>query len=235
MSEFPEFQKIERSAISYAVGVQPPTPKAPIPTVKGPKRLDPAAARKRRQAREQGFDFVLQSTLDDDGNPSIVRARIPQLLDADSLSMLSADMRREIFKMIEEVQQMEGFATGNGAEAVVASMQADELADTFGAITKVVDAYCVMGFVEPRCYFTVDEADAKNGVWVRDIEFSDRLAFFNHCSQQERGAAAKVTPFPDGQPVSVVGAGPVDPAVSGAGQPEHGAAPEPAPATGGLA
>ena len=78
------------------------------------------------------------------------------------------------------------------------------------------------------------EADEKGGVWVQDIEFADRMAFFNYCSARQKGASATVAPFPDGGPLSPVGAGPAHQAVSGTGQPEHGAPSEPPVAAGGA-
>jgi hypothetical protein len=206
-------------------------------TPRGPKRLDPAALRRRRQQRETGFDFVLAQTLDDEGNPSVIRARLPNLLDASSLASLPADMRREVFQMIEQVESLEGSGQAgapSGFGDLVDSMSGDQLADAFGAISSVVNAYCVIGFLEPRCYATEAEADDAGGVWVADIEFADRMAFFNECSAKQRGASATVTPFPDNRPLSPVGAGSGDPAVSGADQPLGGAPAQSPAATGGA-
>jgi hypothetical protein len=233
-----EAQEAEQAVHAPYLGpepVSPVAPKAPVsPAPRGPKRLDPAALRRRRQTREAGFDFTLETTLDDDGNPSVVRARLPNLLDASSLATLPADMRREVFQMIEQVETLEGNGQGSGFGDLVDGMSSDQLADAFGAIASVVDAYCVIGFVEPRCYATEEEADEQGGAWVADIEFADRMAFFNYCSARQKGASATVTPFPDGRPLPPVGAGPADSAVSGAGQPEHGAPAQSPAATGGA-
>ena len=218
---------IPQAAISYSI---PRTVQAPA---RAPRRLDPSVARKRREQREQGFDFVLHATLDEEGNPSLIRARLPQLFDTETLASLPAEMRREVFLMVEQVEKLDGSQTPGGVGAIE-GMSMKELADSFGSMTHVVDAYCITGFVEPRCYATPEEADAKGGVWVRDIEFADRLAFFNHCSAQEKGATAQVKPFPDGRSVSAVGVGSADSALSGADLAERGFAVERSTATFGA-
>ena len=108
---------------------------------------------------------MLHATLDEEGNPSLIRARLPQLFDAETLASLPAEMRREVFLMVEQVEKLEGSQATAGFPGSVEGMSMKELADSFGSMTHVVDAYCITGFVEPRCYATPEEADAKGGVW----------------------------------------------------------------------
>ena len=196
----------------------PPAPAAP----RTPTRLNPASLRARRANRERGFVFVLEETLDEDGNPSSARVRMPSLFDAQTLASLPDELRQEVFKLVEAVE-------GNPAMAEDrAELSVTEVAKYLGSVAHLVNAYCIAGFIEPRCYATAEEADARGGVWTDDIEFNDRMRFFEFCSARQKGGSAQAKPFPDGQPVSPVGTGPVAPAVSGTGEPERRVAPEPA-------
>jgi hypothetical protein len=204
------------------VAAQAPQPMAQRAMPRGPRRLDPAAARRRRQAREAGFEFTLVNTTDDEGFPSVVRAKLPQIFDAETLASLPSELRQEIFKVVESVEEIEIGKTPDERQAALDGLSTADIVQQFGNIAHVVDAYCIAGFQEPRCYATAEEADEQGGVWVRDIEFADRMAFFEFCSRRERGGASVVKPFPDG-PAAPVGAGSAHSPVSGAGLAEHGA------------
>ena len=132
-----------------------------------------------------------------------------------------ATLRVEIFKLVESVE-----AGGADPQAAISALSSANIAAQFGSIAHVVDAYCLIGFIEPRVYATTEEADAKGGVWVRDIEFTDRMRFFEFCSERERTGAATALPFSHGRPAPAVGAGPVDPALSGVGQSQPSVAPD---------
>ncbi len=211
-----------------------PTP-APAPPVQAdpqPTPLDPEALRRRRNKRAEGFPFTLFDTTDEYGNPTTIRAKLPQIFDAGTLADLPADLRRSIFELVEATEDKEGKETDE--ERDVNKMSTRQLAEEFGSLAQIVDAYCITGFVEPRCYATVEEADNNAGVWVKDIEFTDRMRFFEHCTSKERRAVADVTPFPDGRPVAPVGTGSADPTVPGADQPVSGAEAQPATPTPGY-
>lgn len=165
-----------------------------------PKPLDISVLRDRRRYRTEGVPFTLTATTDGEGNPTVVRVRIPDILDADTLDMLPDALRAEVFSTIEEVEKantaaMRNVKQGGEGEAVTA-MSTAELASRFGNLSKMADAYVIAGFIEPRVYATPEEADEHGGAWVKDIEFVDRMAFFTYCTDNERGAASLAKPFP---------------------------------------
>lgn len=188
-----------------------------------PTRLSSGTARKRRQERTATKEFVLEATLDDDGNPTSALVRKPNIFDADELQKLPKHMQAKIFELIDETELAEGTSTeeddGEGRSLM-------EFAQAFGSASEMADAYCVAGFVEPRCYADADEADAQGGVWVKDIDFQDRIAFLTYCTGTQREAAAAVRQFRE-RPVDAAHAGPARDAVSGAGESE----PDPAAPT----
>lgn len=60
---------------------------------------------------------------------------------------------------------------------------------------EVANLYCVVGWVEPRVFFTAEEADSAGGVWVEDIPFEDRWTFVRISDGEDRLAAGLVAPF----------------------------------------
>lgn len=172
-----------------------------------PKPLDLATLRKRRARREDVFPFTLIHTTDDDGNPTIVKAKMPNIFDVDGLADLPAHLRGEIVRLIEVVEGME--KEGKPVE----EMDTRTAVENFGSIAHMADAYVISGFVEPRVYATPEEADKQGGAWVRDIESADRMAFFHYCTNREGRGVADVKTFRSGS-VSHVGDGSVDSPVS---------------------
>jgi hypothetical protein len=179
-----------------------------------PAKLNPASLRARRQKREQGFEFTLVATTDDEGEPTIVRARRPEIFDADSMALLPDYMQQSIFQLISATEEAEGDVRDE-----IAGMPLSDIARNFGNVAHIADAYCVLGFIEPTCCATADEADAKGGVWVKDIEFADRMNFMNHCADMQKRAAADVASFPE-RPHGLVDAGSAGTALPDAGLPQ---------------
>lgn len=60
---------------------------------------------------------------------------------------------------------------------------------------EVANLYTVVGFQDPKVYFTAEEADDKNGVWVEDIPFEDRWTFVRISDGEDRLASGLVAPF----------------------------------------
>jgi hypothetical protein len=186
-----------------------------------PVRLDPAKLRAKKAREREGYDFILHATTDDEGHPTIVRVRRPSLFDADELLALPTDLQNAIFTMIEETEQAEGkqAESDEGDAQLARERSLRETFQQYGNVGEMAKAYCLLGFLEPRCYATAEEADANGGVWVRDIEMEDRIAFLNHCTETLREASATVVPF-RGRPDGAVDPRPAGAAVSGPGEPE---------------
>lgn len=184
-----------------------------------PRRFNPAVARKRRQERNATFEFVLENTLDEEGNPTSALCRKPNIFDAEELLQLPKHIQGEVFQLIEETQKAEGEFQQSGKDPSLS-----EMAEQYGSLTTMADAACLAGFIDPRLYATEEEADANGGVWVKDIDFQDRMAFFNLITGEQREAAASVAGFHQG-PMGDVRAGSTGDPVPAAGQPEHHPAP----------
>lgn len=201
---------------------QPQPQPQPAPKPAGYQRPSPETLRARRLKREEGFEFVLHATTDDQGNPTVVRARRPDLFDADNLASLPDKHQRAVFDLITYTEQQEGKAQTADEREALARMGVGDMARQFGNMTQMADAYVLLGFMEPRVYATAAEADEKGGLWIKDIELADRIAFMNHVDDARGGAAEQVSTFPSG-PDGAVDAGPAGTPVSGAGvaQPDH--------------
>ncbi|MGN6033534.1 MAG: DUF7391 family protein [Thermomicrobiales bacterium] len=177
-------------------------------------------ARRNRQP-DDVFEFVLENTRDGDGNPLSVMARIPNFEDIDALSKLPNTLQAAMFEMLEKLQgaQQEIDETGAGADDAAAISRF--AMENLGNMVASANAWVIMGFVEPKVYLDLDEADAKDGVWINDIEFPDRLAFMNLAHGNHQEASQKVVPFRSGQNGDVR-AGSAGAAVPGSGEPEPG-------------
>lgn len=182
-----------------------PAPAAPA----GPTRLDAAALRARKRREQEGYDFVLRATTDEHGNPTVARVRRPDIFDADTIESLPDTIQTRIFGIIEEAEKVE---SAGGASAMEESVT-ELLKRNYGAFASMVDAYVIAGFIEPRVYATAAEADANGGVWVKDIERPDRIAFYHHCTGMATEAAEDIAGFRD-EPHDAVDAGPAGPEVS---------------------
>lgn len=60
---------------------------------------------------------------------------------------------------------------------------------------EVANLYCVVGFVEPKVYFTQEEAEENNGVWVEDIQFEDRWTFVRISDGADELGRQLISPF----------------------------------------
>ena len=69
-----------------------------------PTRLTSGIARARRKLRTEGVDFTLVGTVDDDGNPTIARVRVPDLLDLGSLTKMPSAVQKIVQDRINEVE-----------------------------------------------------------------------------------------------------------------------------------
>jgi hypothetical protein len=161
-----------------------------------PTKFTREAAQRRRVKQDEGFEFILENTLDEDGNPFSVRARIPSPHNPDDLMRAPADLQRYIFDVMSKAEKA-------GPEAMNApGIDPDDFEANIEKINEAEDAirfYIVMGFVEPRAYSTVEEAEEQGGIWWKDVEYFDRVAFVAHCTSQTKAVAAAVKPFRAGQ------------------------------------
>lgn len=180
------------------------------------QRPNPADLRARRRQREEGFEFVLHATTDANGNPTVVRAKRPDIFDADSLGSLPQQHQQAVFDLITETERAERSATTDDEREAMQRMSVADFARSYGNVAHIADAYVLLGFIEPRVYATAAEADEKDGLWVKDIEFADRMAFMTHVTEMQQGAAAQAATFP-ARPDAAVDAGPAGTPVSGAG------------------
>lgn len=235
MDQFPSSAYLQQPAgadmATMAPSVMPepgPAPQPePAPVQAGPKRLDPAALRARRQREAAGYDFVLRATTDEDGNPTVARVRRPDIFDADEIGKLPQHMQHAIFRLIEEAEAQEGKTPG----ATVEESVVDLLARNYASFATLADAYVIAGFIEPRVYATAAEADTNGGVWVKDIERADRMAFYHHCTGMRTEAAESLTNFRD-RPADDVDAGPARQTVPGQPAEHAPGAPTALPAPG---
>lgn len=194
-----------------------PAPETPAPAPQpepapepAPTRLDPAALRARKRREQEGYDFILRATTDEHGNPTVARVRRPDIFDADTLEGLPDAIQTRIFGVIEEAEKAE---SAGGPQAMEESVT-ELLKRNYGAFAAMADAYVIAGFIEPRVYPTAAEADANGGLWVKDIERADRIAFYHHCTGMVTEATEGVAGFRE-QPHDAVDAGPAGPEVSG--------------------
>lgn len=181
------------------------------------RRLDPAALRAKRAKRLAGETFVLEHT---DDEPVEVRVRRPDIFDADVLLSFPTTMQEAIYNLIEQTQRLEGNATNRDEVASeIRDMPLDQVIKTYGSASRIARAYCIAGFIEPRCYATAEEADREGGIWVEDIAHADRMAFMTWCNNPTKEAAATVAEtFPD-EPAAGEWTGPAGTPVPGADVP----------------
>ena len=173
-----------------------------------PRRLDPGALRKRRAERLATVTYVLQNTEDE---PVEVTVKRPDIFDADTIRALPTHLSASIFKLMEETRKHEGELS----EDELREQPIDHLINNYGNSSDMAEAFVLAGFVEPRAYDTPEEADREGGVWVKDVAFSDRIAFMNWCNGRAKEVTDPVAEtFPEG-PGEDRGAGPDGAAVSG--------------------
>jgi len=179
------------------------------------RKFSNAAAHVRVAARNEVFTYELSNTLDEDGQPYVVEARIPDPHDIDALANLPQPLQQAMFRDLNQLE--EGGADGldpDGGDDVSIERNLALINKSKG----VVNFYLVAGFVDPTCHLTPEEADvAENGVWVGAIDYMDRIAFMAHCNGQTEEFAAKVSEFRE-QPDGPVHGGQAKPKVSGAGR-----------------
>jgi len=177
-------------------------------------------ARRNRQP-DDVFEFVLENTRDGDGNPLSVLARIPNFEDIDALAKLPSTLQAAMFEMLNTLQGVQTEVDASNATPEEAAALSRFALENLGNMVASANAWVIMGFVEPKVYMDLAEADANDGIWINDIEFPDRLAFLNLANGNHQEASQKVVPFRAGQNGDVR-AGSAGAAVSGDGESEPG-------------
>lgn len=207
--QYPYNNPHQRQPYDAPAPAQTAVPPDPSPAA-APTRLNPAALRERKRREQRGYDFILRATTDEDGNPTVARVRRPDIFDADELGKLPDHMQTAIFALIEEAEKEEGKPQRPDVEQGVVEL----LKRNYGAFSTMADAYVIAGFIEPRVYATAAEADANGGVWVKDIERADRIAFYHHCTGLWREVTDELGSFRE-RPDDALDAGSTGEAVSG--------------------
>ena len=180
-----------------------------------PTRLTSGIARSRRKLRTEGVDFPLVGTVDDDGNPTVARVRVPDLLDLGSLTKMPSVVQKIVQDRINEVEP------GDAPPEPLDMLDLDDPENLMGQIEaqgEAVNTFVVLGFLEPKVYATEAEADEHEGVWVEDIDFMDRVRFVNWCTERMGDPNEIVAPFRQ-KPADAVPAGSTGRPVSGTRKP----------------
>lgn len=210
---------VSRDPAAEQVPSPSPAP-APAP-VKTPTRLNPSRLRARREQENRGQDFTLYATTDDDGNPTVVTVKRPSLFDSQNIKMLPTTLQRSLMELVNRTEEAGGEVAGDDLDVLI---------ENFSDAGDIARIYCIFGFLEPRCYGDLDEAIEKDGVFVDDIDESDRLRFMGWCQGRVRevsepleafrpGSHDDVSDRPAGAPVSEIGEserGPEDSSVGAA-------------------
>lgn len=138
-------------------------------------RQDPNAGR---------FTYKLSRTSLAEGREVVAVVRFPSFADKARIDALPQHLRKKAAEL------MFSNTSTPGRVDPVSNMDR-----TTSRGREVANLYCVVGFEEPRVYFTAEEADANDGVWVEDIPFEDRWTFVRISDGEERLASGLVAPF----------------------------------------
>lgn len=153
------------------------------------KRLSPSIARKAHEDRTRGWTFTLNHTRDEDGQPTEALVRRVNMMDKDMLASLPKAIQQKLFEL--QIERARRQQKNEKEQALNVSTVVREL----GRTRETANAFVIAGFIEPKVYATEAEAVRNDGVWVEDIDVSDRLIFMAACEGSWEDAVAVLTPF----------------------------------------
>jgi hypothetical protein len=179
--EVPEAERVDAEVVSF----DPFADDDPGTKGKKAKRLSSRTARARAEREEKGWIFTLTRTVDDDGDPQEAHVRRVTMLDRTMIGALPRSMQTRLIEL-----------TSGRDNTPTKEMTPQQLMRRMGRGEELADAYCVAGFLDPKVYATLEEAETYDGVWVKDIDIADRFAFMNACDAVSEEAMAKLKPFP---------------------------------------
>lgn len=161
---------------------------APSPT--------PSRAALIRAARAESIvDFPLPNS-----GGAVARVRRLSLIEAIASGAIPAHLTNAVNAML-------GAGVVDDASGPTAARMMDAAGGPVAALANqmaLVDASCILGFVDPQLVATEAEVtDLDRQLWVGDIQSADRLAYWTWCQGEEDGAAlAPSFPQPTGEPVA---------------------------------
>lgn len=178
-------------------------PDSPKPRAK----LTRGRAKAFSERKKNGYWFLLQHTRDEDNNPMEALVYRVNFLDKEVLGHLPRQIRNKLLNLQIERAKRQG---DNRPD-----LTPDNLVRELSRTREMADAYCCAGFIEPKVYMTESEAELMDGVWVEDIDISDRMIFSAICEGSFEDALRLLTPF-SGESEGPVGLSETESDVSGA-------------------
>lgn len=149
------------------------------------KRATSSIFKKMRENPHAGlFTYKLARTSLSEGYEVTAVVRFPSFADKAKIDSLPSGLRKRAADLM--------FANTSTPGRVDPVSNMDR---TTARGREVANLYCVVGFEDPKVYFTPEEADDKGGVWVEDIPFEDRWTFVRISDGEDRLASGLVAPF----------------------------------------
>lgn len=149
------------------------------------KRATSSIFKKMRSNPNAGlFTYKLARTSLTEGYEVVAVVRFPSFADKARIDALPSGLRKRAAELM--------FANTSTPGRVDPVSNMDR---TTSRGREVANLYCVVGFEDPKVYFTAEEADEKGGVWVEDIPFEDRWTFVRISDGEDRLASGLVAPF----------------------------------------
>lgn len=148
-------------------------------------RASSSLFRKMRENPNAGlFTYKLSRTSMEQGREVTALVRFPSFADKAKIDSLPPQLRKRAAELM--------FAT-TGTPGRVDPVSNMDRTTTRGR--EVANLYCVVGWEDPKVYFSQSEADERDGVYVEDIPFEDRWSFVRISDGEDRLASGLVAPF----------------------------------------
>lgn len=151
----------------------------------GPKRASAALFAARRGQDRSLFTMRLNRSSLEAGEDINVVVRIPNFADRAVIK----DLPKDIQKKVADLMFSNAAGTPNRFDSLA------NMDRTTKRGKEVANLYTVVGWVEPRAYFTQEEADRNGGVFVEDIPYEDRWDLVRIVDGNDDLASRRITPF----------------------------------------
>lgn len=180
--------------------------KARIPIQRRTK-LTAQRAKSFSERKKKGYWFLLQHTRDEANQPMEALVQRVNFLDRETLGHLPRAISTKLLNLqIERVKRR-----GENPPELTPTNLVREM----GKGRELADAYVCAGFLDPKVYMDQAQAELMGGVWVEDIDVSDRMVFMSVCEGSYEEALALLTPFSE-ESIEPPPPGEAEPEVSGA-------------------
>jgi len=153
---------------------------------------------------QTGWVFDLTATLDGEGKPQQALVRRVSIADTKMINALPQHVQQALTQLLDE-QAYEASKAENkrGHKGNRKKLSTKELVTNLEDGMEIANIMCIAGFIEPRVYWSEEEAEQNGGVWVEYIHTADRLAFNRICQADAEAIAERLRPFLGGPIVDV--------------------------------